>query len=73
MRNLSLSTLKKQLENAQRRRDEEIMRGTGMAWGYGMKHSKLPSDAKLMRLDSRIKELKEKIAQKESETTSCNS
>lgn len=67
MRNLSLSTLKKQLENAQRKRDEEIMRPSGMSWGYGMRHSKLPSDTKLMRLDERIKELKERIAQKEGE------
>jgi hypothetical protein len=67
MRNFSLSTLKKQLENAQRKRDGEIMRPTGMSWGYGMRHCKLPSDTKLMRLDNRIKDLKERIAQKESE------
>ena len=67
MRNFSLVTLKKQLENAQRKRDQEIMRDISMSWGYGMRHSRLPSDANLMRLDERIKELKERIAQKESE------
>lgn len=64
MRYYSLESLRKQLETAQRRRDEEIMK-PGLPWGYGMRHSKLPSTAKLDRLDERIKELKARIAERE--------
>lgn len=66
MRNYSLATLKKQLETAQRKRDEEV-RKPDIGWGYGMRHSKLPSTATLDHLDERIKELKEKVKQKEQE------
>lgn len=69
MRNYSLDSLRKQLETAQRKRDEEIMK-PGLTWGYGMRHSKLPSTAKLDRLDERIKELKGRIAEKEAEAAS---
>ena len=66
MRNYSLATLRKQLEAAQQKRDEEIMK-PGLPWGYGMRHSKLPSTVKLDRLDERIKDLKQRIAEKEAE------
>ncbi len=67
-RNFSLASLKKQLETAQRKRDEEIMK-PGLPWGYGMRHSKLPSTSKLDHLDERIRDLKTKIAEKEDRGT----
>ena len=68
MRNYSLASLKKQLETAQRQRDEEI-RKPGLPWGYGMRHSKLPSTSKLDHLDERIRDLKTRIAEKEAQET----
>lgn len=68
MRNYSPATLRKQLETAERKRTEEIMK-PGLPWGYGMRHSKLPSTVKLERLDERIKDLKARIAEKEAEKT----
>lgn len=63
MRNYSLKTLEKQLETAERKRYELIMK-PDIGWGYGMRHNKLPSTAPLDRLDERIKLLKRQISEK---------
>lgn len=67
MRNYSLATLKKQLAKAEEQYNAEVMRGTGMEWGYGMRHNKLPSTTRFCLLHDRIRDLRERIAEKEKE------
>lgn len=65
MRNYSLETLKKQLAKAEENYYAEVRRGTGMQWGYCMRHSKVPSTARFSALQDRIRLLKQQIREKE--------
>lgn len=67
MRNYSIATLKKQLANAEEQYRKEVMRDTGMQWGYCMRHNKTPSTTRLCQLQGRISELKKRIEEKEHE------
>ena len=67
MRNYSLETLKKQLATAEEQYRKEAMRDTGMQWGYCMRHNKTPSTTRLCQLQDRIKDLQNRIKEKERE------
>ena len=65
MRNYSLETLKKQLAKAEEQYYAEVMRRTGMEWGYCMRHNKTPSTTRYSQLQDRIRDLKQRIEEKQ--------
>ena len=65
MRNYSLETLQKQLAKAEEQYCAEVMRLTGMEWGYGMRHNKIPSTTRYSQLQDRIRDLKQRIEEKQ--------
>ena len=65
MRNYSLATLKKQLERARRKYDEEVTRPSIFDnWGVAMRRVKLESTTKLDRLWERVRELERQIKER---------
>ena len=69
MRNYSLATLKKQLERARRKYDEEVTRPSIFDnRGVSMRRVKLASTTKLDRLRERVRELERQIMEREGGT-----